>query len=67
MNWLGIIASIAAPGGILVALIERTRRENNRDHAKNSALLHKIDTKIDKVGDRLNEHIDWHLDRTDGV
>jgi hypothetical protein len=67
MNWLGVVATILAPGGLLALLIERTRRENNRDHAKNSVLLQKIDNKIDKVGDRLNEHIDWHLDRTDGV
>lgn len=63
MNWLGVVATILAPGGLLAILIERTRRENNRDHAKNSEILKRIDTKVDKIDDRLDKHIEWHLDR----
>jgi hypothetical protein len=62
-DWLAIALAILAPGGLLVALIERTRRENNRDHARNSELLHSIDKKVDKIDDRINNHIDWHLDK----
>lgn len=61
MTWLGIIASIVGPGGILVALIERTRRENNRDHARNAEILNRIDNKVDKIDSRLDNHIEWHL------
>lgn len=61
MTWLGIIASIVGPGGILVALIERTRRENNRDHARNAEILNRIDNKVDKIDGRLDNHIEWHL------
>lgn len=63
MNWLGVVATILAPGGLLAILIERTRRENNRDHAKNSEILKRIDNKVDKIDDRLDKHIEWHLDR----
>ena len=63
MNWLGVLASIVGPGGIIVGFIERTRRENNRDHAKNSELLQKIDGKVDKIDERLDHHIEWHLDK----
>lgn len=63
--WLTIVVSILAPSGVIVTLIERTRRENNRDHARNSDLLMTIDRKVDKVGDRLDDHINWHMDRTD--
>lgn len=62
MNWLGVLASVVAPGGLIALLIERTRRENNRDHAKNSDLLHKIDGKVDKIDERLDHHLEWHLD-----
>ena len=62
MNWLGILATVLAPGGLIALLVERTRRENNRDHAKNSELLQKIDVKVDKIDERLDHHIEWHLD-----
>lgn len=62
MNWLGVVATILAPGGLIALLIERTRRENNRDHARNSELLHRIDGKVDKIDERLDHHIEWHLD-----
>ena len=62
-SWMIIVAAVLAPGGVLVALIERTRRENNRDHAYNSNLLKGIDRKVDKLDDRFNSHINWHLDK----
>ena len=63
MNWLGVLATVLAPGGMLALLIERTRRENNRDHAKNSQMLRSIDNKVDKIDERLDHHIEWHLDK----
>lgn len=63
MKWYELILAFSAPGGILVALIEKTRRENNRDHAKNAQLLHRIDGKVDKIDERLDHHIEWHLDK----
>ena len=61
--WIGIAVAIIAPGGIIVTLIERTRRENNRDHANNAELLRRIDGKIDKIDERVDDHISWHLDK----
>lgn len=67
MNWLGVVAAIVGPGGVVVlilgALLERVRRENNRDHNRNSELLHSIDQKVDRVTDRLDDHMDWHISR----
>jgi hypothetical protein len=63
VNWIGILGVILAPGGLLAILIERTRRENNRDHARNSDILKRIDSKVDKIDNRLDKHIEWHLDR----
>jgi hypothetical protein len=66
-NTLAVVLALLAPGGILAAMIERTRRENNRDHGRNSELLHKIDGKVteidgkvDKVDERLFAHLEDH-------
>lgn len=57
---LAVILAILAPGGILAVLIERMRRQNNRDHNTNFSLLSRIDKKLDKVDDRLHDHITDH-------
>lgn len=57
---LAILLAILAPGGILAVLLERMRRENNRDHARNSGLLQQIDRKVDKIDERLYEHTTDH-------
>ena len=38
---------------VLVALIEKTRRDNNRDHDRNSQ-------KLDRIEDKLDGHIGDH-------
>jgi len=62
-----VLGVMAAPGGVIViivgSLIERTRRENNRDHQRNSEILNRIDRKVDHVSDRMDDHIEWHLDK----
>jgi hypothetical protein len=54
------VAIIGMTGALLVALIETTRRQNNRDHASNADKLDSVITKIDQVDSRLGTHIDWH-------
>ena len=60
-TWAQILVAVLAPSGVLVTLIERTRRENNRDHGKNASLLQQIDKKVDHVATRVDDHIEWHL------
>lgn len=44
----GIILAIVTGGfSVIVALIERMRRENARDHGSNSGKLDRIESKID--------------------
>lgn len=62
-NWLVILLAVLAPGGVLTVLLERLRRENNRDHSRNSELLQTIDRKVDGVSDRIDDHVRWHLDK----
>ena len=67
MNWLGVVAVILGPGGVVVlvlgTLLERMRKENNRDHNRNSELLRSIDSKVDRVAERVDDHIEWHITR----
>jgi len=63
--WVVILLAVLAPGGVLTVLLERLRRENNRDHNRNVELLKTIDQKVDGVSERMDDHIGWHLDRSD--
>lgn len=54
---LAIVLAVLAPGGILAVLLERMRRQNNRDHNTNYQLLKGIDRKVDKIDDRLHDHV----------
>lgn len=60
---VAIIVAVLAPSGLIVTLIERTRKENNRDHDRNQKLLERIDVKVDGIDERLDHHIEWHLDK----
>ena len=54
MNEAIIVASIAAIGGVLAALVQGLRKENRSDHAVVANSLDRIETKLDN-------HIDDHL------
>ena len=47
MNDLVAAALITGGFSVIVAMIERMRRENARDHAGNSGKLDRIESKID--------------------
>lgn len=51
---LAVILAVLAPGGLLVVLLERLRRENHRDHGT-------VHQKLDRITERIDDHIEWHL------
>lgn len=51
MSILGVL--ITAFGGIAVALIQRGRKENGRDH---NAVIERLD----KIDGKLDGHLRWH-------
>lgn len=63
-----VLVSIIGGGfSVLVALLEMGRRQNNRDHGRNSERLddllinvQRLEKKTDRYGDRLQNHIDQH-------
>lgn len=60
MNDQIIVALIGGAVTLLVTLIEVTRRQNNKDHASNANKLDKINDKIDTLGSRIGDHLEWH-------
>lgn len=52
-----IVATIAAVGGVLAALVQGLRKENRDDHAIVGQALNRIETKLDN-------HIDDHFKGT---
>jgi hypothetical protein len=62
-----VVAIIGLVGGVIVALIQQSRKENKQDHNVVAELLHgvhkdvtKIERKLDHVEDKLDDHIQEH-------
>lgn len=58
-----IVAVITVVGGVLVTIIEKLRKENKNDHNTVREILMDLHSDIEKVDDKLDKHISWHLDR----
>lgn len=63
MDWLVPIL-VALIGGPLVVVVQKLRDENTSQHAEARDLLHKVAHKVDKVDEKLDNHIEWHLTKT---
>lgn len=60
MEWVVPIV-VALIGGPLVVVVQKLRDENTSQHAEARDLLHKVAHKVDKVDEKLDNHIEWHL------
>ena len=69
-GWAGIIAAVvAAVGGVIVAALDKFRKENHTDHQVVLGLLHvlrksqqRVEDKVNQVDERLDKHLEFHLD-----
>jgi len=67
-GWAGIIAAVvAAVGGVIVAALDKFRKENHTDHQVVMGLLHvvrksqqRVEDKVDRVDERLASHLESH-------
>lgn len=59
--WVPII--VAVIGGPLMWFLARFDKRNTQQHGANMKVLERIETKVDKVDDRISGHITWHLDQ----
>jgi hypothetical protein len=55
-----VIAVITAVGGIIVAMIQRGRKENSRDHASVISRLDKVQATVMDVQSSIVSHLTWH-------
>ena len=60
--WFVPIA-VAIVGGPLMWLLSRFDKRNTEQHGANMKVLERIESKVDRVDERLSDHIDWHLDK----
>ena len=59
-----IVAVIGAVGGLVGVAIKEFRsmkESNSQDHGNVMKRLDGVQQSVEKVADRLDEHIDWHL------
>lgn len=65
MDWGIVLAAlITALGGVMTTLMLVMRNENTEDHAKVVNALDTLSGNVDKIGTKLDSHIDWHLKGT---
>ena len=56
--WVAVITGVFS---VLVALIQKTRRENKEDHNLVYDSIQNLHQDVRNVGKKLDNHIDWHL------
>ena len=69
-GWAAVIAAVvAAVGAIIVAVLDKFRKENHTDHQVVVGLLQvvrksqqRVEDKVDRVDERLDKHLEFHLD-----
>jgi hypothetical protein len=55
------IAIITGVFSVLVALIQKTRKENKVDHNMVYESIQELKEDVRGVGNKIDNHIDWHL------
>ncbi len=61
MSWAPVIAAVIT--GPVVVILQRLRKENTDQHAESRSLLEHLVIKVDKIDDKLDEHVkDYHND-----
>jgi hypothetical protein len=55
---------VAVIGGPLVVILQKLRDENTVQHAESRDLLKMVSNKVDKLDDKLDGHIHWHLSKS---
>ena len=63
-GWKVIVACIGAVSSLLGLAIKEFRsmkKQNSADHGAVVIKLNKVQNTIDRVEERLDDHIEWHL------
>ena len=57
-----VVALITGAFGIVIALIQSSRRENKRDHGMVADALKQVHKEVHRVGQKVDRHIMWHAE-----
>ena len=55
---IGLLGTIT---GIAIKEFKDMKNKNSADHGAVMLKLNKVQDSVEKVGERLDDHIDWHL------
>lgn len=58
---VALIGAISGLLGIAIKEFKSMKQKNDADHGAVMLKLNKVQKSVDKVGERLDDHIDWHL------
>jgi len=56
-----IVALIASIGGILIAVIQKSRKENKNDHNMVKECIDLLRDDVKNVDHKLDNHMEWHM------
>lgn len=56
--WVPVV--VALIGGPVMWFLTRFDKRNTEQHGENQRVLNRIETKVDRLDGRLDNHIDWH-------
>jgi predicted metallo-beta-lactamase superfamily hydrolase len=59
MWWVPIVVAVIT--GPLVVLMRRFDKRNTEQHGENLKVLNRIESKVDHIDKRLDDHVDYHL------
>lgn len=60
MQWW-VPLSVAVIGGPLMWFLHRFDKRNTEQHGNNMSVLERIEKKVDHIDERVDGHINWHL------
>ena len=52
---------VALIGGPIMFMLNRFDKRNTEQHAGNMGVLHRIEGKVEKLDERFDAHLEWHL------
>lgn len=61
-----VVALITGGFAVVVALINKFRRDNHADHATVMDTLIEVHREVSRVGDKVDRHIEWHAQGGNG-
>ena len=56
-----VVAFIASIGGVLIAVIQKSRKENKGDHSMVKECIDLLRDDVKNIDRKLDNHMEWHM------